>query len=582
MRSGVHLSSHVKPPIASAGPFVVGSGIRDSHDTRIPVRPIAFLALVLVLWFGCLELRGLYFPDEGRYAEIPREMLASGDFVTPRLDGFPYFEKPPLQYWATAAVFAVFGQDEWTARLAPAIAGFLAVLAIGVTTRRLHSRRAGWMAAAMLASSCGYFLANQFVTLDVMLTALLTGALCAFVLAQRATASASGNRRWMWVAWLLCGLAFLAKGAIALVLPGLAVAAYVVVERDPRLLGRLHAGVGLLLFALVVAPWLVAVELRNPGFLHFFFVTEHWQRFVEPSHRRTGPWWYFVPIGIAFLMPWLPALVATRAKDAPRTACDAPRFDPSTFGWCWAAGVVVFFSLSSSKLPPYILPALAGVALASAPQLARQWQRTVRITAWTLAIGGTVGAVLAIPAAQAIKVDALREAYLAHAQWILIGMAAFVVAGVAGLVLARRRRIPALACLVVGGMLGCQLAAVTAHRIDAYFSAERLIEEISGGEARRPFAPADPFYSVDLFDQSVPFYLGRTVILVKEQGEVAWGIARTPDNFIPDIETFAARWRSERHAYAIMSRDTYDALVARRLPMHVLAQDGRRIVVTRQ
>jgi len=557
-----------------------------ARTLRKPLRPRRWwlaLVVVLALWFGFLELRGLYFPDEGRYAEIPREMLASGDWITPRLNGFPYFEKPPLQYWATAAVFKVFGEDEWTARLAPAIAGFLAVLAVMVTARRLYSRRAAWMAGTMLASSCGYFLANQFVTLDVTLTALLTGALCAFLLAQRDDAAPRPTRHWMQAAWLLCGLAFLAKGAIAIVLPALAVAAYVAVRRDLRLLTRLHAGSGMLVVALVVVPWLAAVEWRNPGFLHFFFVTEHWERFLQPSHRRTGPWWYFVPIGIAFLMPWLPAIVAGVARRSGRGGQDmrALRFDPATFGWCWAGAVVVFFSLSSSKLPPYILPALAGVALAAAPVLARDWQRTMRITGGTLAIGGIAGATLAFPAARAITVDAVRESYLANAQWMVAGMCVLALAGLLAMMLARRRRVAALALLVVGGMLGCQLAAVTAYRIDAYFSAERLIETISGGEALRPFEPATPFYSVDLFDQSVPFYLGRTVILVKERGEVAWGIARAPDNFVPDIATFAARWRGERRAYAIMSRSTYDALAADRLPMHVLAQDGRRIVVTR-
>ena len=106
--------------------------------------------LLLVVWFGFLELRGLYFPDEGRYAEIPREMFASGDWVTPRLNGFPYFEKPPLQYWVTAGIFTVAGEDEWTARLGPAIAGFLAVFAVCGTAGRLYSRRSGQPTSAWI------------------------------------------------------------------------------------------------------------------------------------------------------------------------------------------------------------------------------------------------------------------------------------------------------------------------------------------------------------------------------------------------------------------------------------------------
>lgn len=543
-----------------------------------------FFVAVIALWFGFLELRGLYFPDEGRYAAIPQEMLASGDWVTPRLNGIPYFEKPPLQYWATAAIFAVAGEDEWTARLAPALAGFLAVLAVWATARRLYSRRAGAMAAALLAGSCGYFLASQFVTLDVMLTALLTGALCAFLLAQRDGAGATTTRRWMAMAWIACGLAFLAKGAIAVVLPGLAAVSYVAVTRDVRLLGRLHLVLGAALFALVVAPWLVAAELRNPGFLHFFFVVEHWQRFTQPSHQRTGPWWYFVPIAIVFLMPWLPALASSVTR-RPRTIAPdvrVPRFRPQIFAACWAASVVVFFSMSSSKLPPYILPALAGVALAAAPRLAHEWRRTTYLTAWTLVAIGALGALLAVPAAHWIKVEALREAYAANAGWMLGGMAVLMATGALGLWLARRsRRVMALACLVAGGMLGCQVAAVTTHRIDAWFSAERLIEEISGGEALRPFKPGLPFYSVDLFDHTVPFYLGRPVILVKERGELAWGIARAPGTFIADLETFATTWRDGGQAYAIMTRATYEALTAMHLPMRVAATDGRRIVITR-
>ncbi|MCC6868178.1 MAG: glycosyltransferase family 39 protein [Burkholderiales bacterium] len=541
----------------------------------------AFVAAVLVLWFGFLELRGLYFPDEGRYAEIPREMVASGNWVTPTLNGIPYFEKPPLQYWATAIAFRAFGEDEWTARLAPAVAGFLAVLAVLATARRLHSRRAGWMAGAVLAASSGYFLANQFVTLDVMLTALLAGALCAFLLAQRDATPPRETRRWMAAAWFLCALAFLTKGAIAIVLPGLAVATYVAVRRDLALLRRLHLGLGIVIVTLVVLPWLVAAERRTPGFLYFFFVVEHWQRFLQPGHQRGGPWWYFVPIALGYLVPWLPAIVAALIR-RHSPAGPAPRFDPVVFAWCWAGAIFVFFSASSSKLPSYILPILPGIALAVAPRLARDWRRTLRLTAWTLVVSGIVAAALAFPAAQAIKVETLRESYLASAHWIVVGALGLLATGMLTRVLARQRPLVALMTVVAGGMLGSQLAMVTASRIDAYFSAEGLIEELTGGEARRPFEPGTPFYSVDFFDQSVPFYLGRTVTLVKERGELAWGLDRDPERFIADLDDFEVAWSLHDRAYAIMTLPTHATLVAAGLSMRTIAQDGRRIVVARR
>src|SRR5678815_218304 len=236
------------------------SHIDDSmrvHTTTLTLSRALSLLLLLVLWLGFLELRGLYFPDEGRYAEIPREMLATGDWVTPHLNGIPYFEKPPLQYWATAAVFAVAGTDEWTTRLWPALAGLLAVGAVLLTARRVLSPRAGWMAAAVMGSCWGYFLGTQFVTLDMTLTAFMTGALCAFVVAQDARSDGRARRRFMQLAWALCALSVLTKGVVGIALPLLALAAYVAIARDFALLRRLHVAAGLAVFLAIAAPWFV-------------------------------------------------------------------------------------------------------------------------------------------------------------------------------------------------------------------------------------------------------------------------------------------------------------------------------------
>ncbi len=569
-----------------------GAGLRqssaarsiDAARTRRRRRVIAFAVAFLALWFGFLELRGLFFPDEGRYAVIPWEMLAGGDWVTPRINGFPYFEKPPLQYWITAVIFAVFGEDEWTARLGPTIAGLIAVLAVWWTARRLHSQRTGVLAAAVLATGCGYFFSTQFVTLDMMLTALLTCALCAFLLAQDPRAAPGLRRRWMLAAWVFCALAVLTKGLIGVLLPMLAIATYVVVARDLGLLRRLHLVTGMAIVLGITAPWFVLAELRNPGFADFFFVQEHWQRYTQPGHRRPGPWWYFFPVTVAYLLPWLPAIVAALVQASRRPAratVAAKGFDDVLFAWCWTGAIFVFFSLSSSKLTAYILPIVGAVAMAAAVPLARRWDATMAITAWTLTGGGLLMAVAAVPAARWIKVVSLQELYATNAGWVAGSGCILVLTGLLALrCLRRRRRMLTLAVLVLGGVLGCQVAAIVAHRVDSYFSPEELIERVT--EDRRPFRPELPFYSVDVFDQAVPFYLGRSVTLVREKSELAWGIARSPANFIADLAEFERRWRDGGDAYAIMSTATYEALRASGLPMRFLVGDKRRIVVTRK
>ena len=552
-------------------------------------RPAALVSLLVVLlaalWFGMLELRGLYFPDEGRYAEIPREMKATGDWVTPRLNGFPYFEKPPLQYWVTAAIFSVAGEDEWTTRLAPAFAGLAGVLALLVTARRLYSRRAAWMAAAVLASSWGYFLSSQFVTLDMALTAFLTSALCAFLLAQDARASPADNRRWMLVAWALCALAVLTKGVIGVVLPALAIATYVALRRDVALLRRLHIGSGLVVLTAIAAPWFMLAEARNPGFAEFFFIHEHLQRFTQPLHRRPGAWWYFIPIAIAFLMPWFPAIVAApacRVRTGP-AAIRSGAFDARFFCWCWAAAIFVFFSVSSSKLPAYIMPAMGAVALGAAAPLAARWRLTTRRTALTLIACGITLAALALPAATWIDVPSVRQAFSESVGWVMAGAATLAAGGIGALwLLHAKRRVHALAVLVVASIAAGQLGTVLAYRIDGYYSAERLIERIAGGEIVRPFRPEIPFYSVDMFDHTVPFYLRRTVTLVHERGELAWGIAAAPANFIDDFGEFDRRWRASDAAYAIMRSDTYARLRGTDFPMRLLDRDSRRVVVARR
>src|SRR5882672_5530559 len=221
------------------------------------------LLLCAAIWFAGLEYRGLFMPDEGRYGDIAREMLDANDWVTPRLNGIKYLEKPPLQYWATAGAFAMFGVDEWTARLWPAVTGLLCIAFTAFASLRLAPGSPGGVAALMLAGSWGFFLGSQFLTLDMGLTFFLTAAMLSFALSRRADISPKAQRHWMLLAWAAAACAVLSKGLVGVVIPGLALAVYLALERDLSALRRLHWIAGLSLFAAIALPWFILVQDRK-------------------------------------------------------------------------------------------------------------------------------------------------------------------------------------------------------------------------------------------------------------------------------------------------------------------------------
>ncbi|HMA87369.1 MAG TPA: phospholipid carrier-dependent glycosyltransferase [Burkholderiales bacterium] len=540
---------------------------------------LAALALVAILWFGTLNYRGLFIPDEGRYAEIPREMLASGDWITPRLDGLKYFEKPPLQYWATAASFALFGEHDWSARLWPALTGFLAALLLVFAGNRLGPPGAGWLAGTMLASSWGYLLAGQFLTLDMGVSAFLTLALCAFLLAQDRPRSEAARRNWMILAWAAMALAVLSKGLIGIVLPGLVLALYILLQRDWRLLGRLHWGPGLAVFGAIAAPWFVLVQLRNPEFFRFFFIHEHFERFATAEAHRAGPWWYFVPILLLGMMPWTAALPGALRR-AWSAAGAKGGFDADRLLLVWAAVIFAFFSLSHSKLPGYVIPVMPALALL----LARDATRGARLPLGALSAAALVlGAALAMLAPRLPSLPhapALAALLGAYWRWLLAAGALLAV-GAALTWRAQAARAPVLAVLVLGfAGLGSALTALDGlHRIEDNYSAQSFAERLVGKDRR--LAPQDRVYSLRQFDSSLSFYLGSEMTLVGYRGELAPGIAADPHMYIASLPEFAERWVEEREAYAVMSPELYRTLSEQGLPMHLVLADGRRVLVSR-
>lgn len=539
---------------------------------------LILLCTLAVAWFGTLGERKLVRSDEGRYAEIAREMVVTGDWTTPRLNGYKYFEKPALQYWATAAAFELFGMREWAARLWAALTGFLGVLLVLYFGNRVFGPPVGALAAAVLSGSVFWAVIGHINTLDMGVSFFMSLAVLGFVIAQLNDASARERRRWMHVAWAAAALALLSKGLIGIVLPGGAFVIYVLVQRDWKLLARLHIGTGLLLSAAIAAPWFVAVSLANDEFFRFFFIQEHFERFLTKGHGHYQPAWYFIPILAIGFSPWIvslaPALVRAW-RDAPDRS-PGEKFLPARFLLIWSVWGFAFFSASGSKLPSYILPifpALAVLVSLHAVSAHRALLAGQGVLYAALGLAMVTFAPRVLRAADAGLPAQLLSQYI---PWIMaagIGLLAF---SAASAYLAWRRQSAAAVVLLAAGALCCSLALLLGHEsLSPAYSAYHIAEQI------RPGLKADvPFYSVNTFDHTLPFYLGRTVTMVAYKDELAQPIGWAPGGYIPDLAAFARAWQADREAWAVFSaRDFPEMQKSLQIPMQVVARDPRRVVV---
>ncbi len=550
--------------------------MRENRPTarRHRVVGLLLLALALALWFGTLGYRHLIHPDEGRYAELAREMLASGDWVTPRLNGILYFEKPALQYWMGAASFAVFGLNEFAARLWPGLTAALAVLSLWWVARRMAGPRVALYAACVLGS-CVWWIANgHFLNLDMSLSAFLTIALAGFCHAQRDEASERATRNGMLVTWAAMALAVLSKGLIGVVLPGAALALYSVAARDFAVWRRMHWIKGALVFFAIAAPWFVAVSLRNPEFAKFFFIHEHFDRFLTTGHRRTGSWHYFVDDLLAGLLPWTTLLPGALMAGWRR---EPGRFQPNRLMLVWAVFIFVFFSASSSKLPSYILPMFPALALLVAQRLDVLPAR--RLAAHAIAVlllSVTVVAVVAIaPGFLGRGSSAPMAADLRYGEWIVVGAGVLGIGCALAIALARaRRKTAAVLAITFASLAGTQVVLLGHQTYAPLKSARTLAQRIDG-----QLAPDAPFYAVQTYDQTLPFYLRRTVTLVDWVDEFATGIRIEPQLQVPTLELFEQQWLARKGAAALMQIERFEAYERAGLPMRVIYRDAKRVVV---
>ncbi len=534
----------------------------------------ALLLLLVPVW---VEPSGSWLaePDEARYAEIPREMLASGDLVTPRLNGVPYFEKPPLLYWANAASLHLFGETPWAARLPTRLFGLGTVLVLLFGTAAIWGWPAGLAAAILYLASPAGFVFSRVVLTDAPLTFFFTATLFlarATILEREARLRCAALSA---LAGLAAGGGFLSKGLVAIVLPGAILIFWCLATRRARHLSSLLLGPALPVFLLAAAPWFILAERRTPGFLQFFFIHEHFQRFATPVAQRSGPIYYFVLVFVAGSLPALPFFFATlkRTRDWRRWRDE----DPDAFFFLLGFAVVFFFfSLSRSKLPPYLLPAFPVAAALAARALIGARPRTTAGTApWR------ASALLATLLPAWVLLDPTARAWVRDFHLVALaigGLSILLIGAWAAPRLSRRSTAAALLSLAAGWTGFGLMAALAWPRIPP----ATALHDFSAAAAAAARDTGAKVVCYQTYIQGLPWALKSPVPVADYTGELE-------PQFEPDPkvrqalfwtrEKFWSEWKSGKRALAVIRPGDLREFEKSEIPVRVLARAPKHFLI---
>ena len=337
---------------------------------RAALKDGLLLAAWLLLTIG---LRPLLLPDEGRYAGVALEML-HGSLLVPTLDGLPFFHKPPLLYWLDIASMRLFGINDFAVRMGPSLLAWAMAMALRAHLLRWHGAQVARVGLVVLATTPFFFVGAQYVNHDIGVAACITGTVLAWVRAVDEPRSL----RWALVGWACAALGVLAKGLIGVVLPVMVLVPWLLVQRRWTGLRLLAHPLGLVCFATLVLPWMWAMQARYPDFFDYFIVEQHFRRYAGAAFNNRAPFWFFPVVVPLLMLPWSLWLWPALRQRGARAGL---------YLW-WVAVVLGFFSLPSSKLVGYALPALAPLAALLALVLTgRRWKPVAATSAvWCLAL----------------------------------------------------------------------------------------------------------------------------------------------------------------------------------------------------
>ena len=437
------------------------------------------------LFFYGIAQFGLIGADEPRYAQVSREMLQRADWITPTLGGRAWLEKPPLYYWQAMLVYSALGVSDATARIPSGVDATLMVIAVYLFFRKF--RRGVEADAALITASCAGIIGYaRAASMDMALTA-------AFAIGMLAWWAWRESRKQIYLAgfYVLMALGMLAKGPVAPFLAGGAIMVYSFAVRETRLVLRTLWVPGILLFLAIALPWYIAVQARNPQFFREFILEHNLARFSTNLYHHPEPFWYYIPVILLALVPWIVFVIAAFAESArawwaERSASLDLELQFRIFLGCWLIVPVVFFSFSQSKLPGYIVPAVPAGTILLADYLRQQFERQTPVTKGMAVAHALVACAPIIPAALIGYVVSEHRMPSGRPLWIALATALALSIGIALTLLGRLQwrmlRFITLIPVILAVAAVLKLGTVT---IDQKLSARPLANELASMETQK-------------------------------------------------------------------------------------------------
>jgi 4-amino-4-deoxy-L-arabinose transferase-like glycosyltransferase len=534
--------------------------------TRSWILDLLLITLVLgtfyMLWLGS---HALFTPDEGRYSEVAREMVATGDYITPRLNGVAFLDKPVLYYWLQASAIKLFGLKEWALRFWPTLMGLFGCIITYLAGRLLYSRRTGILAAIVLAINPLYYGAAHYANLDLEVAVLIASTLFFTLLALKEELS-KYRTLFLFLAYILAGLAALTKGLIGLAFPIMILGSWIVILHRWRILLKMHLITGLIIFFAVAAPWYWLVQQANPQFFHFFFVMQQLQRFLTQAYfNNATPMWFYLPIVLAGFLPWSVFLLQALTRQIKCVIKNRYQHPIELFLLLWCIIVFVFFSIPKSKTIGYILPLFPALALIVGNYLDHYWEKPqakgILLGSLSFILLSIVVVIICLlaPHIQTWGVAAGLVPYL------YIIAALFLIGGLYISYLFRKNNVTKLfACLTLisaGFLLVLQPSAAIIN--------QKTIKPLAL-QLKSIAAPQDEVVTFYKYYQDLPIYLERRITIVADWHasdishndnwlrELWFGMPfQDTSAWLIEEPTFWQRWNSQKRVFVLMNAQDY-------------------------